>query len=167
VEADKAFLLAYEQQALVWTQRLDALAGATIMATALLCPRPDIETRLKAPDSTWRKMQRHRLVLADVHDLLGIRFVVETPAQCYEVAELIRSLWGGLCLRFKDYIANPKRNGYRSLHLWFRFDDGLRLEVQVRTRLMHLRCLMGDTSHERYKLRIEGAVDDCRLGGSR
>jgi GTP diphosphokinase / guanosine-3',5'-bis(diphosphate) 3'-diphosphatase len=166
LEADKAFLRAYEQQAPAWVQRLEALEEATMTATTLLSPRPDIEARLKSPESVWRKMQRYRLELVDVHDLLGLRLIVETPAQCYEAAELVRSIWAGRCLRFKDYLAHPKRNGYRSLHLWFRLDDGLRLEVQVRTRLMHLRCLMGDTSHERYKRRLEGPIVDQHLRGS-
>lgn len=148
------FLESYQRNHPRWNDRLQALGDATTTATARDLPTAIIESRLKTPDSVWKKMRRYRIKLDEVHDLFGIRVIVESVEQCYDAVEIIESLWSGCCKNVKDYIALPKSNGYRSIHLWFLLADGLRLEVQLRTTLMHLRCLMGDASHQSYKERL-------------
>jgi (p)ppGpp synthase/HD superfamily hydrolase len=73
-----------------------------------------------------------------VGDLLATRIVVDDEVDCYAVRELVASLWAEDAHRFKDYVRRPKANGYQSLHLTVRLPCGRPLEVQVRTRTMHL-----------------------------
>lgn len=96
-------------------------------------------SRIKEPDSMIRKLKKQGLptdsgtALRDVHDALGIRVVCSFMEDVYAVAQwLERGNWFTITER-KDYIASPKPNGYRSLHLIARFPDGLLAEIQLRT----------------------------------
>lgn len=88
-----------------------------------------------------------------VHDVRGIRVIVESKAACYQVWQQVTKIWSA-GKELKDYIRHPKSNGYQSLHQVVTLEDGLPMEVQVRTLSMHLVAEHGIASHWRYK---EGA----------
>jgi GTP pyrophosphokinase len=101
--------------------------------------------------SIWKKMQRKQLGIDELYDLLAVRVIVSNLTQCYTVLGLVHSLWQTIPKEFDDYIANPKENGYQSLHTVIIDNDGNRIEVQIRTREMHEFAEMGVAAHWSYK----------------
>jgi len=124
--------------------------------------------RSKSAYSTWRKMQRKGVSLDKILDRTAIRVIVdgETPAiaerLCYEVRALVAGLWHTLEDREKDYIASPKKNGYRSLHLAAE-RDGLPVEVQIRSKSMHQQAEYGSCGHWEYKAGASVAMSDAAV----
>jgi len=96
----------------------------------------------------------------DIHDLLALRVVVDTVPDCYNALGIIHSLWRPLSAAFDDFIANPKLNGYQSLHTAVMYHGTTPLEVQIRTRHMHHVAEYGVAAHWRYK---EGDHDDIHF----
>ena len=111
----------------------------------------ELSGRPKHIYSIWRKMKRKRVDFEQVFDVRAVRALVDTVPQCYEVLGIVHSLWPPVPGEFDDYIAQPKPNGYRSLHTAVVGDDGKPLEVQVRTREMHEHAERGVAAHWRYK----------------
>ncbi|MCD2449754.1 bifunctional (p)ppGpp synthetase/guanosine-3',5'-bis(diphosphate) 3'-pyrophosphohydrolase [Methylicorpusculum oleiharenae] len=101
--------------------------------------------------SIWNKMFRKNLAFEDLYDLLAVRVIVDNMATCYSVLGLVHSLWQYIPKEFDDYIANPKENGYQSLHTVILDTQGNRIEVQIRTRDMHEFAELGVAAHWRYK----------------
>ena len=122
--------------------------------------KAEVMGRAKHIVSIWRKMQRKNLEFHELFDVRAVRILVESVADCYAVLGVVHTTWQHIPREFDDYIANPKENGYRSLHTAVVADDGRVVEVQIRTRQMHEESELGVASHWRYK---EGARLDRRM----
>ena len=107
--------------------------------------------RAKKPYSIWRKMQEKELSFSRLSDIYGFRVIVETQPDCYAVLGAIHRRWKAVPGRFKDYISQPKSNGYRSIHTTVSGRDGKRVEVQIRTRQMHEVAEAGVAAHWSYR----------------
>ncbi len=111
----------------------------------------DVFGREKKPFSIWRKMQEKKEGFSRLSDIYGFRIVTRDIEDCYRVLGAIHQRWRAVPGRFKDYISQPKSNGYRSIHTTVSGRDGKRVEVQIRTRLMHEVAEAGVAAHWSYK----------------
>jgi GTP pyrophosphokinase len=111
----------------------------------------EIAGRAKHIYSIWRKMQIKGIGFSQVYDIRAVRILVPEIRDCYATLGLVHGLWRNIPNEFDDYIANPKENGYRSLHTAVIGPDGKVLEVQIRTRRMHEEAELGVCAHWRYK----------------
>lgn len=111
--------------------------------------KAEIYGRHKHFFSTLKKMQRYGS--KDLHDLLGVRIIVERERQCYEVMGIIHDLFRPIPGKFKDYIAIPKPNMYQSLHTAIVGPHGRPVEIQIRTQEMHQIAEYGIAAHWKYK----------------
>jgi len=119
-----------------------------------------VQARVKHIVSIWRKMQLKNLEFHELFDVRAVRILVESVADCYAVLGIVHTSWQHIPQEFDDYIANPKENGYQSLHTAVVAEDGKIVEVQIRTHEMHEKSELGVASHWRYK---EGARLDRRM----
>ncbi|MCZ6578017.1 MAG: bifunctional (p)ppGpp synthetase/guanosine-3',5'-bis(diphosphate) 3'-pyrophosphohydrolase [Gammaproteobacteria bacterium] len=125
--------------------------------------RHKLSGRVKHIVSIWRKMQKKNLEFHELFDVRAVRILVDTVADCYAVLGVVHTTWQHIPKEFDDYIANPKENGYRSLHTAVVADAGQIVEVQIRTFEMHEKSEFGVASHWRYK---EGVNLDQRMENS-
>jgi len=125
-----------------------------------------LQHRVKHPAGIWRKMQSKGLALDQIHDVVAFRIIVPSEQDCYAALAAIHERFEPLLLRFKDYIAEPKANGYRSLHTCVRSSDGLVFEVQIRTLAMHQHAEGGGAAHWRYKASPEWSNGGGGMRGS-
>ena len=124
--------------------------------------RATVSGRPKHLYSIHNKLQSKQLTLDGLHDLRGLRVLVETLADCYGALDVVHQRWEPEPKEFDDYIAKPKPNGYRSLHTVVVADDGKSLEVQIRTRAMHEQAEYGVAAHWRYKERTAPGAAGAR-----
>lgn len=122
--------------------------------------------RAKKPYSIWRKMQEKDLAFSRLSDIYGFRVICRDVGDCYRILGVIHQRWRAVPGRFKDYISQPKSNGYRSIHTTVSGRDGKRVEVQIRTREMHEVAEAGVAAHWSYREGVRAknpfAVDPAR-----
>lgn len=111
----------------------------------------EITGRVKHIYSIWRKMQNKGLDFSQIYDVRAVRILVPEVRDCYTALGIVHTLWRHIPNEFDDYIANPKENGYRSLHTAVIGPEGKVLEVQIRTHAMHEEAELGVCAHWRYK----------------
>ncbi len=111
----------------------------------------EIYGRPKHIYSIWRKMTTKRRSFNELFDVRAVRVVVDTIAECYVVLGLVHSQWRHIDKEFDDYIANPKENGYQSLHTAVYGPGGKAVEIQIRTKQMDEFAEHGVAAHWRYK----------------
>lgn len=110
--------------------------------------------------SIWKKMERKNLSYHEIHDVRGVRVLVDDVQDCYKALGTVHGLWQYIAGEFDDYIATPKENGYRSIHTAVIGPQGRTFEIQIRTHAMHEYNELGVAAHWRYK---EGGRGDDGL----
>jgi GTP pyrophosphokinase len=111
----------------------------------------EVQGRPKHYYSIHQKMIVRGREFDDIHDLVGVRILVDQVRDCYAAMGVVHALWQPMPGRFKDYIAQPRFGVYKSLHTTVIGPDGKPLEVQIRTREMHHTAEYGIAAHWRYK----------------
>ena len=112
--------------------------------------------------SIYRKMQKKNLKFEDLYDVRAVRVVVEKLQDCYAALGTIHTQWRHIPSEFDDYIANPKPNGYQSIHTVVLGAEGKAIEVQIRTQQMHDDAELGVAAHWKYK---EGSAGGGKAAG--
>ena len=122
------------------------------------------ETRVKGNYSLFRKLERKDWDITKIYDILALRVIFPSLADCYSGLGIIHSHWRPVPGKIKDYIAFPKPNGYQSIHTTVYTGDGGALEMQLRTEGMHRDALYGIASHLTYK-EIQRNTKEGKRGG--
>ena len=125
-----------------------------LIKAKLVC---DVYGRVKKPYSIWRKMEEKKQGFSQLSDIYGFRIITGQEDDCYKVLGAIHQRWRAVPGRFKDYISQPKSNGYHSIHTTVSGRDGMQVEVQIRTREMHDVAETGVAAHWAFKdgVRVE------------
>lgn len=113
--------------------------------------KAQVSSREKRPYSIWRKLQEDAIGFESLSDIVAFRIVVESEDACYLALGAVHRKWPVVPGRFKDYISQPKTNGYRSVHTTVIGPNGWRVEVQIRTRTMHEHAERGVAAHWSYR----------------
>jgi len=113
--------------------------------------KAEVYGRPKHIYSIWKKMTSKQKDFNELFDVRAVRITVDAVADCYSVLGIVHGRWRHITQEFDDYIANPKENGYRSLHTAVYGPLGKPLEIQIRTREMHEFAEFGVAAHWRYK----------------
>ena len=110
----------------------------------------EIHGRAKHMYSLWLKLKRYHNDLTQIYDLVALRIILKNVEECYKVLGIVHKTWKPLLGRVKDYIANPKPNGYQSLHTTVFAERGEVVEIQIRTKEMHDQAENGIAAHWHY-----------------
>ncbi len=111
----------------------------------------EIFGREKTPFSIWRKVQKKRVSLEQVTDIIGFRVILRNIDECYKTLGIFHKKWNCIPGKFKDYISSPKINGYESIHTSVIGSNKKPIEIQIRTKEMHEFAERGIASHWKYK----------------
>lgn len=116
------------------------------------------KVRTKSAYSIWKKMQAQKVSFEQIFDVFAMRFIIDAPADrktehelCWKVYSLVTEEYQPDTSRLRDWLSNPKSNGYESLHTTVCIEDGKFIEVQIRTARMDFEAEQGDSSHWSYK----------------
>ncbi len=132
---------AYAERAVPILQKMLQDAGVTVLT---------IDARAKRYASLYKKLKKYDMDIGHVYDLVALRVVVPTVADCYAALGVVHAHWPPLPGRFKDYIALPKPNGYRSLHTTVFCEQNQVIEIQFRTWEMHEEAELGAAAYWAY-----------------
>ena len=114
--------------------------------------------REKRPYSIWRKMAARQMSFEQLSDVMAFRVIIDDESDCYRALGIVHGRWPMVPGRFKDFISTPKSNGYRSLHTSVLVGgEAARIEVQIRSGLMHEEAEYGVAAHWAYKQGSDGA----------
>jgi guanosine-3',5'-bis(diphosphate) 3'-pyrophosphohydrolase len=111
----------------------------------------EIIGREKTPFSIWRKVQKKRISLEQISDIIGFRIILDSVEDCYKALGIFHKKWNCIPGKFKDYISSPKINKYQSLHTSIIGPNSRPIEIQLRTVQMHEFAERGIASHWKYK----------------
>jgi GTP diphosphokinase / guanosine-3',5'-bis(diphosphate) 3'-diphosphatase len=111
----------------------------------------EVVGREKKPYSVWRKMQEKGEGFSRLSDIYAFRILTANEEDIYKALGAVHNRWTAVPGRFKDYLSQPKSNGYRSVHTTVSGRDGKRVEIQIRTRQMHDVAETGVAAHWSYK----------------
>ncbi|MDA7831388.1 RelA/SpoT family protein [Candidatus Pelagibacter sp.] len=111
----------------------------------------EIIGREKTPFSIWRKVQKKRISLEQISDIIGFRIILNNIEDCYKALGIFHKEWNCIPGKFKDYISSPKINKYQSLHTSIIGPNRRPIEIQLRTLQMHEYAERGIASHWKYK----------------
>ena len=132
----------------VYVEKVRTILQDELLASGIL---GKVVGRSKHLYGIYKKMQQQEIGFKDLYDLTGLRILTTSIKDCYSVLGQVHSLWKPIPGRFKDYIAMPKPNLYQSLHTAVIGPEGERVEVQIRTDVMHKVCEEGIAAHWQYK----------------
>lgn len=144
-----------DEKRLAREQYISDFVVALTQALAAEGVKADVYGRPKHIYSIWKKMQRKQLSFNELYDVRAVRVVVDKIQDCYGALGVIHTQFHHLPKEFDDYVANPKPNGYRSIHTVVVGPEGKAVEIQIRTRQMHQDSELGIAAHWKYK---EGTV---------
>ena len=111
----------------------------------------EIIGREKTPFSIWRKVQKKRISLEQISDIIGFRIILDNVEDCYKALGIFHNKWNCIPGKFKDYISSPKINKYQSIHTSIIGPNRRPIEIQLRTLQMHEYAERGIASHWKYK----------------
>ena len=111
----------------------------------------EIVGREKTPFSIWRKVQKKRISLEQISDIIGFRIILDSVEDCYKTLGIFHKQWNCIPGKFKDYISSPKINDYQSIHTAVIGPNKRPIEIQIRTMPMHEFAERGIASHWKYK----------------
>ncbi len=117
-----------------------------------------VSGREKKPYSIWRKMTNKQISLEQLSDIYAFRVTSKDISDCYRVLGVAHTTWRAVPGRFKDYISTPKQNNYQSIHTTVVGPRHQRVELQIRTQLMHQVAEYGVAAHALYKDTTKGAI---------
>ena len=121
----------------------------------LLLNKNEIKSKIygreKTPFSIWRKVQKRKVSLEEITDIIGFRIIVDTIDNCYKTLGILHKIYNCIPGKFKDYISSAKINGYKSIHTAVIGSNKKPIEIQIRTVEMHEFAERGVASHWQYK----------------
>ena len=135
-----------------WQERTEQFGDAlSRLLEEAMIPCAGLLYRVKHTAGVWSKMQSKGLSVDEIQDLFAFRIIVPTEADCYAALGIIHKEYHPVITRFKDYIAEPKENGYKSLHTCVTTDGGPVIEIQIRSLIMDRQANQEDAAHWVYK----------------
>jgi guanosine-3',5'-bis(diphosphate) 3'-pyrophosphohydrolase len=144
-------------------KQVDALKKQILAILKGLKIKAEIQCRIKREISIYRKLQKQNIELENVYDLLALRVITDTVANCYVIMGAIHQQWVHIPGRWRDFITNPKSNFYQSIHTTIITREGVKFEIQIRTQEMHHNAEEGIAAHWKYKEGLAFLENDHRL----
>ena len=138
-------------------QRVQLRISEKLQSAGIAC---EMKARVKHVYSIYRKMYIQNLNFSEMYDICAVRVIVEKLTDCYNVLGFVHDLYRPIPGRFKDYISNPKPNGYQSLHTVAIGREGIPFEAQIRTQEMDQTAEYGVAAHWKYKDGLKGKQNE-------